>query len=112
MAAELARVGQKVGRQGQTRQRMAPANRQGAWAEMEQSVNQLIDDLVRPVDTITEAMAGVAKGDLTRTVPLEADGRPLQGEFLRPASLVNRLTEPMGHFSSGAPRPPPGAAPP
>src|SRR3546814_554609 len=61
MAAELARVGQKVGRQGQTRQRMAPANRQGAWAEMEQSVNQLIDDLVRPVDTITEAMARVAK---------------------------------------------------
>ncbi|TAK39599.1 MAG: response regulator [Lysobacteraceae bacterium] len=100
MAAELARVGQKVGRQGQTRQRMAPANRQGAWAEMEQSVNQLIDDLVRPVDTITEAMAGVAKGDLTRTVPLEADGRPLQGEFLRSASIVNRMIEQMGEFSS------------
>ncbi len=100
LAAELARVGQKVGRQGQTRQRIAPAARQGAWAEMEQSVNQLIDDLVRPVDTITEAMAGVAKGDLTRTVPLEADGRPLQGEFLRSANIVNRMIEQMGEFSS------------
>jgi HAMP domain-containing protein/CheY-like chemotaxis protein/signal transduction histidine kinase len=100
LANELARVGQKVGRQGQTRQRVAPANRQGAWAEMEQSVNHLIDDLVRPVETITEAMAGVAKGDLTRTVPLEADGRPLQGEFLRSANIVNRMIEQMGEFSS------------
>ncbi|MEO6365873.1 MAG: hypothetical protein ABIO38_07500, partial [Luteimonas sp.] len=29
---DLARVGDKVGREGQTRQRLAPANRQGAWA--------------------------------------------------------------------------------
>ena len=65
---DLARVGQKVGREGQTRQRMAPANRQGAWAEMEESVNGLIDDLVRPIETMTEAMSAVAKGDLTRTV--------------------------------------------
>ncbi|HVI26119.1 MAG TPA: HAMP domain-containing protein, partial [Xanthomonadaceae bacterium] len=100
LANELARVGQKVGREGHTRQRIAPANRQGAWAEMEQSVNQLIDDLVRPVETMTEAMAGVAKGDLTRTVPLEADGRPLQGEFLRSANIVNRMIEQMGEFSS------------
>ena len=100
LAAELARVGQKVGRQGQVRQRMHPANRQGAWAEMEHSVNQLVDDLVRPVETMTEAIAGVAKGDLTRTVPLEADGRPLQGEFLRSANIVNRMIEQMGEFSS------------
>src|SRR5678816_3268460 len=100
LAEELARVGQKVGRQGQTRQRVTPANRQGAWADMEHSVNHLIDDLVRPVETMTEAMAGVAKGDLTRTVPLEADGRPLQGEFLRSANIVNRMIEQMGEFSS------------
>ena len=100
LAGELARVGQKVGREGQTRQRITPANRQGAWAGMEQSVNNLIDDLVRPVENMTEAMAGVAKGDLTRTVPLEADGRPLQGEFLRSANIVNRMIEQMGEFSS------------
>ena len=64
------------------------------------SVNRLIDDLVRPVETMTEAMAGVAKGDLTRTVPLEADGRPLQGEFLRSANIVNRMIEQMGEFTS------------
>ena len=53
LASELARVGQKVGREGQTRQRITPANRQGAWSGMELSVNNLIDDLVRPVETMT-----------------------------------------------------------
>ncbi|KQY55183.1 hypothetical protein ASD14_00375 [Lysobacter sp. Root494] len=100
LAEDLQRVGVKVGREGQTRQRLTAANRQGAWSGMERSVNDLIDDLVRPVETMTEAMAGVAKGDLTRTVPLEADGRPLQGEFLRSASIVNRMIEQMGEFSS------------
>ena len=100
LAHDLSRVGEKVGRDGQTRQRMATADRQGCWAIMEESVNGLIDDLVRPVETMTEAIAGVAKGDLTRSVPLEADGRPLQGEFLRTATIVNRMVEQMGEFSS------------
>jgi len=100
LAEDLNRVGEQVGRKGRTGQRLLPANRQGAWADMEQSVNVLIDDLIRPVETMTEAMAGVAKGDLTRSVPLEADGRPLLGEFLRSATIVNRMIEQMTEFSS------------
>ncbi|MFP5374054.1 MAG: HAMP domain-containing protein, partial [Gammaproteobacteria bacterium] len=100
LSQELARVGQTVGREGQTRRRIAPAGRRGEWAQMEQSVNTLIDDLVRPIETMTEAMSAVAKGDLSRTVPLEADGRPLQGEFLRAATIVNRMLEQMGEFSA------------
>src|SRR5690606_34405044 len=100
LASELARVGQKVGREGLTRQRIALPNRHGCWGDMENSVNELVDDLVRPVATITEAIAGVAKGDLTRSVPLEADGRALQGEFMRSAMIGNRMIEQMGEFSS------------
>ena len=100
LADGLARVGEQVGRKGRTRQRLPSANRQGAWAGMERSVNGLIDDLISPVETITQAMAGVAKGDLTQAVPLEVDGRPLQGEFLRSASIVNRMLEQMTEFSS------------
>ena len=99
LALELAQVGDKVGCMGQTRQRVMPANRQGAWSDMERSINGLIDDLVRPVEAITEAMAGVAKGDLTRNVPLESDGRVLQGEFLRSANIVNQMIEQMKEFS-------------
>ncbi|MBA3485919.1 MAG: HAMP domain-containing protein, partial [Lysobacter sp.] len=100
LADELARVGEKVGRQGQTSKRIAVSGRSGAWLDMQQSVNGLIDDLVRPVETMTEAIAGVAKGDLTRAVPLESDGRMLQGEFLRSATIVNRMIEQMSEFSS------------
>src|SRR5690554_909205 len=100
LAGELARIGEKVGREGLTRQRISLPNRHGCWGQMEGSVNELVDDLVRPVATITEAIAGVAKGDLTRGVPLEADGRPLQGEFMRSATIVNRMIEQMGEFSA------------
>jgi len=100
LADDLQHVRETVGRKGQTRQRVAPAARQGAWAGMERSVNELIDDLVWPVEAMTEAIASVARGDLSRTVPLEADGRPLQGEFLRSARLVNGMIEQMSEFSS------------
>ncbi|HJT96950.1 MAG TPA: hypothetical protein VJ696_01430, partial [Rhodanobacteraceae bacterium] len=43
LAEGLNRVGEEVGRKGRTRQRLAPANRQGSWANMERSVNDLID---------------------------------------------------------------------
>src|SRR3970282_1143972 len=62
LASELSRVGQKVGRERQTRKRIAAPNRTGCWLDMQQSVNLLIDDLVRPVETMNEAMAGVAQG--------------------------------------------------
>jgi hypothetical protein len=45
MAGELERIGEVVGRRGQTRQRVRGQNRAGAWGEMEESVNTLIDDL-------------------------------------------------------------------
>ncbi|HEY7856002.1 MAG TPA: HAMP domain-containing protein, partial [Terriglobales bacterium] len=90
MAAELVRVGQAVGRKGQTRQRVKfrPV---GAWAEMETSINGLVDDLLWPTSALTGAVLAVARGDLQQTVPLEVDGRPLAGEFLRSANIVNTM---------------------
>jgi len=100
MAEELARVGQQVGREGKTRERVRPSARRGAWADMEHSVNNLIDDLLWPTDRVTRAIAAVAKGDLTQTIGLEVEGRPLQGEFLRSATIVNKMIEQMSTFSS------------
>jgi HAMP domain-containing protein/signal transduction histidine kinase/DNA-binding response OmpR family regulator len=100
LAEELERVSLKVGTEGKTRQRVVSSARPGAWAAMETSVNNLIDDLLRPTENMTEAMAAVAKGDLSRTISLEVDGRPLQGEFLRSATIVNKMIDQMGEFSS------------
>src|SRR6201982_970225 len=49
---------------------------------------------------MTRAIASVAQGDLTQTVPLDVDGRPLEGEFLRSANLVNTMIQQLGVFTA------------
>ncbi len=100
MAAELERVGQVVGKQGKTRQRVKFGHLSGAWGEMETSVNTLIDDLLWPTTEVTRALAAVAQGDLLQTVRLDVDGRPLEGEFLRSATIVNTMIKQLGVFTS------------
>ena len=62
MAQQLERVGQVVGREGKTRQRVKLGLSSGAWGEMEDSVNTLIDDLLWPTTEVTRAIAAVAQG--------------------------------------------------
>ncbi|MBV8242224.1 MAG: HAMP domain-containing protein, partial [Hyphomicrobiales bacterium] len=100
MAQQLERVGQVVGREGKTRQRVKFGLSHGAWGEMETSVNTLIDDLLWPTTEVTRAISAVAQGDLLQTVRLEVDGRPLQGEFLRSASIVNTMIKQLSVFTS------------
>src|SRR5205809_433907 len=100
MAQQLERVGQVVGREGKTRQRVKFPLSSQAWGEMESSVNTLIEDLLWPTTEVTRAISAVAKGDLLQTVPLEVDGRPLQGEFLRSAMIVNSMIKQLGVFTS------------
>src|SRR5215204_3767032 len=100
MAGQLDRVGQVVGREGKTRQRVRFGISQGAWSEMETSVNTLIDDLLWPTTEVTRAITAVAQGDLLQTVRLDVDGRPLKGEFLRSANIVNTMIKQLSVFTS------------
>src|SRR5438128_7244264 len=67
---------------------------------MEDSVNTLIDDLLWPTREVTRAVAAVAQGDLLQTVQLDVDGRPLGGEFLQSATIVNTMIKQLGVFTS------------
>jgi HAMP domain-containing protein/CheY-like chemotaxis protein/signal transduction histidine kinase len=100
MAQQLERVGQVVGREGKTRHRVKFGLASGAWGEMESSVNTLIDDLLWPTKEVTTAVAAVAQGDLLKTVRLEVDGRPLKGEFLEAATIVNTMIKQLSVFTS------------
>jgi HAMP domain-containing protein/CheY-like chemotaxis protein/signal transduction histidine kinase len=100
LARELERAGQIVGKDGKTRHRMSSDRRSGAWGAMEASVNTLIDDLLWPTAEVTRTISAVAKGDLQQTMSLEVDGRPLKGEFLRSATIVNTMIEQMSAFTS------------
>ena len=100
MARELRRVGQVVGKEGKTRERTRFQEGRGAWGEMEASVNTLVEDLLRPNTEVTRAIAAVAQGNLNQTVRLDVDGRPLEGEFLRSANIVNTMIQQLGVFTA------------
>ncbi len=100
MAQQLEHVGQVVGREGKTRQRVKFDLASGSWADMEGSVNALIDDLLWPTREVTRAVAAVAQGDLLQTVKLDVDGRPLGGEFLQSANIVNTMIKQLSVFTS------------
>src|SRR5438034_960478 len=67
---------------------------------MELSINNLIDDLRWPTTEVTRAIAAVAQGDLLQTVRLDVDGRPLKGEFLQSATIVNTMIKQLSVFTS------------
>jgi len=100
IASELRRVGRAVGKEGKTRERIRVEPSHGAWDEMEVSVNTLVEDLLRPTTEVTRAIAAVAQGNLTQTVRMDVDGRPLEGEFLRSASIVNTMIQQLGVFTA------------
>jgi HAMP domain-containing protein len=100
LSREMARLSRTVGREGRLKQRMSVPGASGGWAAKVESFNTLLDDLVRPTTEISRTIGAVAKGDLGQSMELEVDGRPLRGEFLRSAKLVNTMIEQLAVFTS------------
>src|SRR6202158_1108989 len=101
MAQQLERVGQVVGRAGKTRQRVKVGLASGSSPDMACSVNTPIDEWLWPPREVPRAVAAVAQGDLLQTVQLDVDGRPLGGEFLQSATIVNTMIKQLSVFTSG-----------
>ena len=55
----------------------------GSWESSIDSINDLVDDLVRPTTEVARVIDAVADGDLGQTMALTIEGRPVKGEFLR-----------------------------
>src|SRR5438046_2467933 len=99
-ARETVRVSKLVGKEGKLKQRMNVPEGLGGWADEVSAINTLIDDLVWPTTEVTRAIGAVAKVDLGQSMGLEVDGRPLEGEFLRSAKLVNKMIDQLSVFTS------------
>ncbi len=97
---EVTRLSITVGKEGRLRQRMSVPGAIGGWADKVESLNGLLDDLVRPTTEVARTIGAVAKGDLGQSMELEVDGRALKGEFLRSAKLVNTMIEQLAVFTS------------
>jgi HAMP domain-containing protein/signal transduction histidine kinase/DNA-binding response OmpR family regulator len=100
MAEELAKLSQMVGKEGKLKRRASLHNARGFWAQKVESINSLIDDLVHPTNEAARVIGAVAQGDLSKTMALEIDGRPLEGEFLRNAKIINRMVDQLGDFAA------------
>src|SRR5438270_851154 len=98
MAKELVRVSRVIGREGRMTERMnmsAP----GSWGTSRDSVNSLIDDLVRPTTEVARVIVAVAEGDLTQKMALKIEGQPVKGEFLRIGTTVNKMVDQLSSFA-------------
>jgi HAMP domain-containing protein/signal transduction histidine kinase/CheY-like chemotaxis protein len=95
----VSRLRNEVGRKGKIGERMPMGDAVGGWADRIEAVNSLVDDLSQPTVDMGRVIGAVAKGDLSQSVALEVAGRPLQGEYLRTAKLVNGMVEQLADFS-------------
>src|SRR4029450_12858722 len=100
MAQELERLSHIVGQEGKLGKRGHLGDVTGFWRDSIDSVNLLIDDLVHPTSETARVIGAVAQGDLSQTMALEVDDRPLPGEFLRTAKTINRMVDQLGTFAS------------
>ncbi|PYK61633.1 MAG: hybrid sensor histidine kinase/response regulator, partial [Verrucomicrobia bacterium] len=100
MTQELERIRRVVGKEGRITQRASLGDVSESWSLAIGSINDLIGDLVHPTSEVARVIGAVAKGDLSKTMATEIEGRPLEGEFLRTAKTVNRMVEQLGAFAS------------
>jgi len=98
-AAEIARVADQI-REGQIGQRMSVPGASGSWADVVDSMNGLVSDTLYPLTEVARVIGCVAKGDLSETMVLEADGRPLRGEAMRLGTVVNTMVGQLNGFAS------------
>jgi HAMP domain-containing protein/signal transduction histidine kinase/CheY-like chemotaxis protein len=100
LTREFERLSMVVGKEGKITQRGRVKSATGGWETAIRSVNELIEDMVQPTTEVARVIGAVAKGDLSQSMTVEIDGRPLRGEFLRIGKVVNTMVEQLGSFAS------------
>jgi HAMP domain-containing protein/signal transduction histidine kinase/CheY-like chemotaxis protein len=100
LTRELRRVSEQVGKKGRLSERASLPGARGDWAVGVEALNDLVFDIAHPINEIERVIGSVARGDLTQSMDLEAEGRALRGEFLRTGRIVNRMVRQLGSFAS------------
>ncbi|WP_297389005.1 histidine kinase dimerization/phospho-acceptor domain-containing protein, partial [Acidiferrobacter sp.] len=76
-AAEVTRVAKEVGIEGKLGGQAKVPGVAGTWKDLTENVNQLAGNLTSQVRAIAEVSTAVTKGDLTRSITVEAEGEVL-----------------------------------
>jgi signal transduction histidine kinase/HAMP domain-containing protein/ActR/RegA family two-component response regulator len=95
LETELARVSQVVGKEGKLSQRVLLGGWAHSWFGSIESVNNLIDDLVRPTIEMQRVIGAVAGGDLSKKVSAD-----VRGEMLELKNTINAMVDQLNGFIS------------
>jgi signal transduction histidine kinase/CheY-like chemotaxis protein/HAMP domain-containing protein len=95
LGVELARVSRVVGREGRLSTRVASQASDSVWFACVNSVNDLIDDLVRPTSDMQRVIGAVAGGDLSKKITTEASG-----DVLELKTTINAMVDQLTGFVS------------
>src|SRR5436853_3445583 len=77
-AAEVTRVAREVGTEGKLGGQAKVPDATGTWRQLTDNVNQLAASLTTQIRAISEVATAVTKGDLTRSITVEAEGEVAQ----------------------------------
>jgi len=99
LVAEISAAESTIGKRGNLTKRVELPDARGEWARGVNSLNNLIEDLTSPTLEIAGMINSVANGDLSKHIPLEINGHPLKGEFLRIAKESNQMLSKLQLFS-------------
>jgi HAMP domain-containing protein len=93
--AELGRVSRMVGKQGELSQRVVLGGSTQSWSASVESVNSLIEALVRPTSETQRVVGAVADGDLSKKITGD-----VHGEMLELKNTVNAMVDQLNGFIS------------
>src|ERR1700710_1561933 len=95
LGAELTRVSRVVGKEGKLSQRVVLGSASQSWGDSVNSVNALIDALVRPTVEMQRVIGAVAGGDLSKKVSVD-----VRGEMLELKNTINAMVDQLNGFVS------------
>ena len=95
LGTELERVSRVVGKEGKLSQRVSHMGTEQVWGSCIESVNSLIEDLVRPSNEMQRVIGAVADGDLSKKVAAD-----VQGEMLELKNTINGMVDQLNGFIS------------
>ncbi|WP_104531092.1 HAMP domain-containing protein [Streptomyces specialis] len=94
-AEQVTRVAREVGTEGQLGGQAEVRGVSGTWKNLTDNVNLMARNLTTQVRNISEVATGVANGDLSRKVTVEASG-----EVAQLADTVNRMVTTLSSFAA------------
>jgi signal transduction histidine kinase/CheY-like chemotaxis protein/HAMP domain-containing protein len=95
LGSELAKVSRVVGKEGKLSQRLTLPGSDQVWHASAESVNSLIEDLVRPTSEMQRVVGAVADGDLSKKITGD-----VHGEMLELKNTVNAMVDQLNGFVS------------